>query len=245
MGRFMRNVYTKEIAELQKWVERTNQTLGPPVNNAFLYNATEVQIVGEIIYKLIHYIRDEYPFYASELKGIYQNMFTGNLYSGYKLNPAPFGELFIITKQLAFEPINTQFWTNIHPKVAAVSKDIFCDGHVDSAAEKAIKELESRLRELFQELKPGAGVPLKIGDVIGALISENGIFNFCDTSTISGKDFRRGIHQLFQGTFSAYRNPSAHANIPYSKREAIEQITLISQLMYILDTPQTEMHSEK
>ncbi len=72
----MRNVYTKEIAELQKWVERTNQTLGPPVNNAFLYNATEVQIVGEIIYKLIHYIRDEYPFYASELKGIYQNMFT-------------------------------------------------------------------------------------------------------------------------------------------------------------------------
>ena len=54
--------------------------------------------------------------------------------------------------------------------------------------------MESRLREKFSELKPGAAVPPKIGDVIGALIGENGAFKFGDTTTTSGRDYRRGIH---------------------------------------------------
>ena len=54
--------------------------------------------------------------------------------------------------------------------------------------------MESRLREKFSELKPGAAVPPKIGDVIGALMSEKCAFNFCDTTTTSGRDYRRGIH---------------------------------------------------
>ena len=33
----------------------------------------------------------------------------------------------------------------------------------------------------------------------------------------------------------AYRNPAAHANLQYEKREAMEQIMLASQLMYVLD----------
>ena len=107
----------------------------------------------------------------------------------------------------------------------------------DSAAEKAIKELETRLRDLFQQLKPSAGIPTKAGDIIGALLGDNDIFHFCDTSTISGKDQRRGIKSLFDGEFAAYRNPAAHANLSCTKREAIEQIMLASQLMYILDRP--------
>ena len=81
------------------------------------------------------------------------------------------------------------------------------------------------------ELKTGAAVPAKIGDVIGALMSENGAFKFCDTTTTSGRDYRRGIHSLFEGIMAAYRNPAAHANLQYEKREAIEQIMLASQLM--------------
>jgi hypothetical protein len=101
-----------------------------------------------------------------------------------------------------------------------------------------IKEVESRLREKFSELKPGAAVPSKIGDVIGALMSENGAFKFCDTTTTSGRDYRRGIQSLFEGIMAAYRNPAAHANLQYEKREAMEQIMLASQLMYVLDKPQ-------
>lgn len=77
-------------------------------------------------------------------------------------------------------------------------------------------------------------LPSKIGDIIGALLSENGAYHFADTSTTSGKDYRRGIQSLFEGMFAAYRNPSAHENIEYSRREAEEQIMLASQLMYVL-----------
>lgn len=231
----MRNTYTNEIAELHKWVESIDYQLG--TGFSFLHTEPEVQTVGQRICFIANCIQEEYPFYASRLPMISQRLFSGNRLSGFTLNSAVFGELYIITQQLFFEPINIQCWTNIHPRIVQKSKDVFCDGHFDSAAEKAIKELETRLRELFQQLKPGAGVPAKIGDIVGALLGDNGAFHFCDTSTVSGKDQRRGVKLLFDGMFAAYRNPAAHANLPYTKREAVEQIMLTSQLMYILDRP--------
>ena len=56
-----------------------------------------------------------------------------------------------------------------------------------------MKEVETRLRELFIEFKPGEAEPSKIGNIIGALLSENGAYQFVDISTPSGKDYRRGI----------------------------------------------------
>ena len=94
------------------------------------------------------------------------------------------------------------------------------------------------MREKFAELKPGTSVPSKVGDIIGALLRDNGVFKFCDTSTTSGKNYRRGIQSLFEGTMAAYRNPSAHANLQYDRREALEQIMLASQLMFVLDKKQ-------
>lgn len=154
------------------------------------------------------------------------------------MNPAAFGELFVIIRHIEAEPFAMRFWFAVHTRIANVSFELGKDGHCASAAEKAIKEVETRLREKFAELKPGAPVPSKVGDIIGALISENGAFKFCDTSTTSGKDYRRGVQLLFEGTMAAYRNPSAHANLQCDKREAIEQIMLASQLMFVLDKPQ-------
>lgn len=232
----MKNTYTNEISELQRWVEYTNENLR--TGFLFLFTEAEVQMVCQRIHDITMQISDEYPFYASEFPVIMRTLFSGNTMSGFKLNPAAFGELFIITKQLVSEPINAQFWANIHPRIIRISRALFCDGHFDSAAEKAVREIETRLRELFCVLKPGTAVPTKVGDIIGALLSESGAFRFCDTSSVSGKDYRRGVKSLFEGVFTAYRNPAAHANLPCSKREAIEQITLASQLMYILDKPQ-------
>lgn len=153
----------------------------------------------------------------------------------YFLNPVAFGELVVIVRHIKAEPVVVQFWSDIHPRIANVSHELYADGHYSTAAEKAVKEVESRLREKFLELKTGVAVPAKIGDVIGALMSENGAFKFCDTTTTSGRDYRRGIYSLFEGIMAAYRNPAAHANLQYEKREAIEQIMLASQLMYVLD----------
>ena len=227
--------YQRELYELRKWIDNTNTNLKLPVQ--LVHTPQEIQAVQYWISVVSAGIQSEYPFYAAMLPQISSNLFSANMVPS-PLNPAAFGELYVILRHIEAEPFAMRFWPAIHTRIASVSFELYKDGHYTSAAEKAIKEVETRLREKFAELKPGAPVPAKVGDIIGALISENGAFKFCDTSTTSGKDYRRGIQSLFEGAMAAYRNPSAHANLQYDKREAMEQIMLASQLMFVLDKPQ-------
>lgn len=230
----MKLPYENELYELRKWIDNTNATL----NMQFLHTPQEIQLVHRWISAIVRGIQTDYPFYATTLPRIANILFQQNEVGAVFLNPAAFGELVIIIRHIEAEPVVVRFWSEIHPRIVNVSRGLYVDGHCSTAAEKAVKEVESRLREKFAELKPGAAVPPKIGDVIGALISENGAFKFCDTTTTSGKDYRRGIQSLFEGIMAAYRNPAAHANLQYEKRETMEQIMLASQLMYVLDKPQ-------
>lgn len=201
----------------------------------FLHTPQEIQRVHQWINAITSGIQADYPFYTATLPRIASILFIDNGMGAFILNQAAFGELVIIIRHIEAEPVVVHFWSAIHPRIVNVSHELYADGHCSTAAEKAVKEVESRLREKFSELKPSAAVPAKIGDVIGALMSENGAFKFCDTTTTSGKDYRRGIQSLFEGIVAAYRNPAAHANLQYEKREAMEQIMLASQLMYVLD----------
>lgn len=222
-----------QMRNIEKWVFDINRALGTgtPI---YIYQQ-EANSIIQAITLISNTIQTEYPFYSAELPGIAHNLFKPDPFNGLSINIAAFGELFIIIDHLSKEPVDTQFWTMIHPRIIKTSKDLYCDGYFDSASEKAVKEVETRLRELFNELKPNAFVPSKVTEIIGALLSENGCYQFCDTSTASGQDYRRGIKLLFEGLFAAYRNPSAHANIDCSKRQAFDQISLASQLMYVLD----------
>lgn len=229
----MKTTYENELRNLRSWINNVNNELSfgrPAVIDPVSADNTCYQINV-----VANEIEEEYPFYTKELKNISTNLFKSSAYGMISLNSAAFGELFIIIKHIAQEPIDITFWREIHPRIAEISQSLFCDGYYDSAAEKAVKEVESRLRELFHVLKPGITVPVKVGDIIGALLSENGAYQFADLSTASGKDYRRGIYSLFEGLFAAYRNPSAHENLPCTKREAMEQIMLTSQLIYVLD----------
>ena len=229
----MMTTYENELRNLQNWINNVNNGLatGAPIG----INLTSADNTCYLINVVANEIEEEYPIYSVELKNISANLFKNSAYGSVTLNSAAFGELFIIIHHIIKEPINMSIWREIHPRIAMISQSLFGDGYFDSAAEKAIKEVESRLRELFQQLKPGVSVPAKVGDIIGALLTENGVYHFSDLSTVSGRDYRRGIQFLFEGIFAAYRNPSAHTNLPYTRREAIEQIMLASQLMYILD----------
>ena len=229
----MKLPYENELYELRKWIDNTNT----PLNMQFLHTPQEIQRVYQWINAIASGIQTDYPFYAATLR-IASILSIDNGMGTFILNQAAFGELVIIIRHIEAEPVVVQFWSDIHPRIVNVSRELYADGHCSTAAEKAVKEVESRLREKFSELKPGTTVPSKIGDVIGALISENGVFRFCDTTTTSGRDYRRGIQSLFEGIMAAYRNPAAHANLQYEKREAMEQIMLASQLMYVLDKPQ-------
>ncbi len=232
----MKVSYQNELYELRKWIDNTNTNLRS--NRQFFHTPQEVNTVRRLIAAVADGIQNEYPFYTSTLPQISSNLFLINQMGAALLNPAAFGELYIIIRHIEAEPVAMQFWNEVHNRIINVSYELFIDGHYASAAERAIKEIETRLREKFAELMPSVTVPSKIGDIIGALLSENGAFKFYDSSTTSGKDYRRGIQALFEGIMAAYRNPSAHANLQYDKREAMEQIILASQLMFVLDKPQ-------
>ena len=222
--------------ELRKWIDNINTNLTFQLQ--FQRTPHEVNSVRKWISVICTNIQGEYPFYASLLPRISNLLFTvNNMGIGY-LNPAAFGELVVVVRHIEAEPVPTPFWATVHERIAHISAGLYKDGHYASAAETAVKEVEVRLREKFAELKPNAIVPKEITEVISALFSDNGVFHFCDTSTISGRNYHRGVRLLFEGTMAAYRNPSAHANLEIEKRESLEQIMLASQLMYVLDKPQ-------
>ena len=216
----MKLPYENELYELRKWIDFTNANL----QMQFLHTPQKIQRVYQWINAITRGMQADYHFYATTLPCVANILFQQNEVGAIFLNPAAFGELVVIVRHIEAEPVVVQFWSEIHPRIVNVSRELCGDGHCSTAVEKAVKEVESRLREKFAEMKPGVAVPSKIGDVIGALISENGAFKFCDTTTTSGRDYRRGIQPLFEGIMAAYRNPAARANLQYEKREAMEQL---------------------
>lgn len=225
------------LEELWRWVLNTDNCLGQ--NRPIMFQFQIVNQVINLVAKVAVAVKDDYPFYASELPQIIRRTFFMIGSGTYSINTAAFGELFIITKHLHDDPQDTSAWIMVHPRIVKISKQEYIDGHYASAANRSFVEVETRLRELFAELKPGVNVPGKVGDIIGALLSDSGVYYFCDTSTQSGKDYRKGVKLLFEGAISAYRNPSSHENKELSKAEAFEQIMLASQLMKVLDNRKT------
>lgn len=231
----MNKAYEKQLKYLLSWIDSTNRTLS--CSERVMVDSASIRGIRYHIKVIAGELKEEYCFYADQLNRISDNLFRPAVNNLFIVNNAAFGELFLIIHHIDQEPENRAIWREIHPRITQVSQGLFCDGYYDSAAEKAIKELESTLRELFQELKPGVPEPARVVDVIGALLSENGVYHIADVSTVSGKNYRRGVQLLFEGIFAAYRNPTAHKNLSCTKREAMERIMLSSQLMYVLDKP--------
>lgn len=221
------------LEELHRWILNTDNRLR--FNQPLMFHPMEVNQVTCLVDKVADSVRSDYPFYSSEMPQIVRYVFYSTQMGGYAFNSAAFGELYFIVKHLHSEPQDSSAWLMIHPRIVAIAKEEYLDGHYASAANRSFVEVETRLRELFAELKPGVTVPAKVGDIIGALLSDSGAYSFCDTSTQSGKDYRKGIKLLFEGAISAYRNPSSHVNKALAKEEAFGQIVLASQLMKVLD----------
>lgn len=230
----MKVAYKGQLDAIDQWLRDINNKLTMGISPTFLLN--DCQKMQTDLREVAKKIKHEYPFYSQTLPGIGDNLFRPDPFSYglMALNVAAFGELFIIVQHLVREPVDMRFWQDIHPRIIEVSKELFCDGHFAAASESAIKEVETRMRELFKEEKPNSPIPKDAAGLIGALLSDNGFYQFCDTSEISRANFRKGVKSIFEGAFMAYRNPSMHANLTCSQREAFERIVQASQMMGIL-----------
>ena len=138
----MKVIYEKEIFAIKDWLQRTNAQLSTGALPAFLQ--TDCWKIQNELQTISTNIQYEYPFYGHELLEIKNILFSAPQppYGMMLLNSAAFGELFIIIKHISSEPIDTRFWQDIHPRIIAVSKGLFCDGHFATAGEAAIKELK-------------------------------------------------------------------------------------------------------
>lgn len=136
------------------------------------------------------------------------------------------------------DPENIAFWNNINDRIKNQSKGLYTQCFFGPAAERAVREVETKLREMFRDLKPDCIEPGKVGDIVGALLTENGAFHYCDLSSQNGKNYCKGFNQLVLGLLTAYRNPFSHVNHDLSKREAFELISTSSLIMNVLEQDQ-------
>ncbi len=224
-GKVLRRNYQDSLDELWRWVNSLDPytSVSSPQS---IYNATNH------IRAIAAGIQAEYPYYTAALNTMVTQLFMRN---GMMHIPT-FDKIYFILQHIRKEPANGALWIEIHPRIVTASKSEFEDQHYDSAAGKAIKEVEMRLRELFRQVKHTQTEPKAIKDCIGSLLGENGALKLADCSTENGKNYVRGVKTIFEGAFAAYRNPQMHGNIPYTRRESFEQIVLASQLMYVLES---------
>jgi uncharacterized protein (TIGR02391 family) len=118
---------------------------------------------------------------------------------------------------------------DLHPRLAGKIRPIFLLGDYETAAFKAMKEVEVRVREL-------AGFP---HDLIGTALMRQA-FNpsggpLTDTSHEGGE--RQARSDLFAGAIGSFKNPTSHRTVTYTDpTEASEVIMLADLLMRILDS---------
>jgi uncharacterized protein (TIGR02391 family) len=138
----------------------------------------------------------------------------------------------------ASDPLLSPNWTLLHPEIVKVAKARFESGHRADSVSAALKEVETRVRDLSTgsaaEGRTGAALMQK------ALTPKDPVIRLSDTDTQSGFNIQNGYMQIFAGAMSGIRNPKAHGNTEISAVEAINLLHLASLLMLRIDGAQAE-----
>jgi uncharacterized protein (TIGR02391 family) len=118
---------------------------------------------------------------------------------------------------------------NLHPRIADVSRDLFLDGHHFEAVFAGAKALVNFVKE-----RSGChaldGAPL----VRTVFSKNNPVLAFNDLADQTNLDQQEGLMHLFEGAVLGIRNPGGHAFPEGTEQRAIEYISLLSLLAYLV-----------
>lgn len=178
-------------------------------------------------------LKKEYEHYSSELFRLKDSLF----FSNGIINLLILGEIIAILRAINADLTkkNLGFWNLIHPRITAVSKQLFIDGHKAESVENAFKEINSRTKNIFKQQKPNDQVPDGHKLMTTVFSERNPIVQFCELDSDSGRNTQLGFMMMFSGSISALRNSMAHENIDISTEDAMRQLSFASMLMYKLD----------
>ncbi len=118
---------------------------------------------------------------------------------------------------------------NLHPRIADVASDLFLDGHHFEAVFAGAKALVNFVKERSGRHDLD-GAPL-----VRTVFSKNGpVLAFNDLSDQTDLDQQEGLMHLFEGAVLGIRNPGGHTFPEGSEQRAIEYISLLSLLAYLV-----------
>jgi len=122
---------------------------------------------------------------------------------------------------------------DLHPRIAAVSADLFRDGHYRNAVLDASVALVNFVKEKSRRHDlDGAGL-------MRAVFSKNNpTLAFNDLRDATDLDEQEGLMHLFAGAVMALRNPRAHDLSPDTPEGALEFIAFLSLLAKQVDRAQ-------
>jgi len=125
------------------------------------------------------------------------------------------------------------FWSILHKSIIEIAKKKFEDGHYADAVESALKEVNTRVKEIVKKKTGGEldGTSL----MFKAFSGENPIITLGDLSTETGRSIQEGYMHIFAGAMLGIRNPKAHENIVISPESATHFLFLASLLMDMID----------
>jgi uncharacterized protein (TIGR02391 family) len=119
---------------------------------------------------------------------------------------------------------------NIHPKIEAVSRKLFDNGHYPQATFEAYKLLDKEVAHHAKTSETGEKLMMK------AFNEESPLIQLTDLSTTSKKDEQRGFRFIFSGSVVAIRNPRGHEyDLKDTPTECLDHLSLASMLLRRLE----------
>ncbi|MEZ3453116.1 MAG: TIGR02391 family protein [Oscillospiraceae bacterium] len=212
--------------QLYNWGNRSDWAIAQICGNDIQMIKNELTLISQNIEK-------EYPFFSARLFYLKDCLFIE--YGHF--NPVIFGRIHEILKSLLDDYYSNRknIWNHIHPQIAAVSKQLYLDGHYSNASCDAFIEVNDRVKKIFHILQPNEKVPDGDSAMKMVFSANSPIVELCDRSTDSGQNTQKGYMEMLSGAMSALRNPKAHANITITADDAMRRLMFASLLMYKID----------
>jgi len=188
-------------------------------------------------------IKNEYPGISSRLKNNRELLFINqrDVFGNFFITFNAFRSGMILESLSFLLKAKTEnlecIWDYIHPLIIKSSKNLYVDGHYTNAAEDALIEINSRLKNIYKTLKPKETNVPDGTDLMHKIFTGNPpLLLFRNDNSDTAKNIQEGFRFMFAGAMSALRNPKAHSNEEIiSAEESLRRLMFASTLMYAVD----------
>lgn len=252
------------IDKLLSWIDDMIKKYDPNIGNTPIKLSTQKEIISQISYLIakfenidifiyerlqtikdrLFYMRDivnnvsplnSFPQYNYQFPYIPQTSIITVKENKIFINICMFCRLHEILLNIKNNRENDYEWVYIHPKVIAISKQKYLDGHYADSVESAFKYINTYIKNIYLQFDPSP-TPPDGSSLMGNVFSNNPIkILLSDQSTETGRNIQKGYARIFEGCMLAIRNQTAHDNIKMSREMAFEKLALASLLLYRLE----------